>query len=428
MLDLTRLSKIELQEILITLNRKYEEFAAKNLKLDMSRGRPGADQLDLSMEMLEFHTDTDNFKTPSGTDTRNYGLIDGIPEAKELFAQMLEVSPKEIILGGNSSLSIMYDTIARAMSFGVYGSKPWGKLPKVKFICPSPGYDRHFAITELFQIEMITVDMKSDGPDMEAVEQLVAQDESIKGIWCTPKYSNPDGITYSDEVVDRLASMRTAAADFRIFWDNAYVVHHLTDQPDHLKNMMEACKAAGNPDRVYIFASTSKITFPGAGIAMMAASENNITWTKKLLGIKTIGPDKMNQLRHVRFLKDMDGILNHMKKHAAILKPKFDMVLDLLESELGGKNIATWNKPNGGYFISFNTMPGCAAATLKLAADAGVIMTPAGATFPYSKDPQDRNIRIAPTLPPVAELKTAMELLCICVQIASIQKLLETAK
>lgn len=428
MLDLTRLSMVELQESLTTLNKKYEEFTSKNLKLDMSRGRPGADQLDLSMEMLEFHADSDNFKTPSGADTRNYGLIDGIPEAKELFAQMLEVSPKEIILGGNSSLSIMYDTIARAMSFGVCGSKPWGKLPLVRFICPSPGYDRHFAITELFQIEMITVDMKQDGPDMEAVERLVAQDDSIKGIWCTPKYSNPDGITYSDEVVDRLANMKTAAADFRVFWDNAYVVHHLTDQPDHLKNIMEACKAAGNQDRVFIFASTSKITFPGAGIAMMAASENNIAWTKKLLGIKTIGPDKMNQLRHVRFLKNNDGILNHMKKHAAILKPKFDMVLDLLESELGGKNIASWNKPNGGYFISFNTMPGCAAATVKMAADAGVIMTPAGATFPYSKDPQDKNIRIAPTLPPVAELKTAMQLLCICVQIVSIQKLLETAK
>ena len=428
MLDLTRLSKSLLQDLLTTLNKKYEEFVSRNLKLDMSRGKPGADQLDLSMEMLEFNAASDSYITPSGTDTRNYGLIDGIPEAKELFAQMLEVSPKEIILGGNSSLSLMYDTIARAMTFGVCGSTPWGKLPKVRFLCPSPGYDRHFAITELFQIEMITVDMKQGGPDMETVERLVAQDDSIKGIWCIPKYSNPSGITYSDEVVDRLANMKTAADDFRIFWDNAYVVHHLTDQPDHLKNLMEACKSAGNPDRVFIFASTSKITFPGAGIAMMAASENNIAWTKKILGFKTIGPDKMNQLRHVRFLKNMDGILNHMKKHAAILKPKFDMVLDLLESELGGKNIASWNKPNGGYFISFNTLPGCAAATVKMASNAGVIMTPAGATFPYSKDPLDRNIRIAPTLPPVTELKTAMELLCICVQIVSIKKLLETAK
>ncbi len=425
-MDFTSLSKHDLKERLIELNSIYAKFISSNLKLDMSRGRPGADQLDLSMDMLEFHNAEDDFKTASGADTRNYGLIDGIPEAKELFAKMMEVSPKEIILGGNSSLSIMYDTISRAMTFGVCDSTiPWGKLPRVRFICPSPGYDRHFAITELFQIEMIPVDMNQDGPDMDEVERLVASDDSIKGIWCTPKYSNPEGITYSDEVVDRLAGMKTAAADFRIFWDNAYVVHHLTDKPDHLKNMMEACKTAGNPDRVFMFASTSKVTFPGAGIAMMAASENNIAQIKKMLAIKTIGPDKMNQLRHVRFLKDMDGIDRHMKKHATILKPKFDMVLDLLQSELGGKNIAWWNKPNGGYFISFNTMPGCAAATVKMAADAGVVLTPAGATFPYGKDPQDRNIRIAPTLPPIAELKTAMELLCVCVQIVAINKLLE---
>lgn len=426
MIDFTSLSKNELNERLIELNSIYAKFISSNLKLDMSRGRPAAEQLDLSMDMLEFHNPSDDFKTASGVDTRNYGLLEGIPEAKELFANMMEVSPKEIILGGNSSLSIMYDTIARAMTFGANDSSmPWGKLPKVKFICPSPGYDRHFAITELFQIEMIQVDMKHDGPDMDVVERLVAEDDSIKGIWCIPKYSNPDGSTYSDEVVDRLAGMKTAAADFKIFWDNAYVVHHLTDQPDHLKNIMEACKAAGNPDRIFMFASTSKITFPGAGIAMMAASESNIARVKKLLAFKTIGPDKMNQLRHVRFLKDMDGISRHMKKHAAILKPKFDMVLDILESELEGKNIAWWNKPNGGYFISFNTMPGCAAATVKMAADVGVVLTPAGATYPYGKDPQDRNIRIAPTLPPIAELKTAMELLCICVQIVAINKLME---
>lgn len=426
MIDFTKLSRIELMERLIQLEKKYEEYKAKNLKLDMSRGKPCSEQLDLSMDMLEFDTDKDNYTTSDGIDTRNYGLVDGIPEAKELFAQMLEVSPKEIIIGGNSSLSMIYDTIARAMFFGVYGSDvPWGKLPKVKFICPSPGYDRHFAIAELFQIEMILVDMKSDGPDMDAVERLAAEDESVKGIICIPKYSNPEGITYSDEVVDRLAGMRTAAKDFRIFWDNAYVVHHLTDNPDKLKNIMEACKAAGNPDRTFIFSSTSKITFPGAGIAMMAASENNIAQIKKLLGIQTIGPDKMNQLRHVRFLKDMDGIISHMKKHASILKPKFDMVLNILESELGEKNIASWNKPNGGYFISFNTLPGCACATVKMASEAGVVLTPAGATFPYGKDPLDRNIRIAPTLPPVSELKMAMELLCVCVQIVSIKKLLE---
>lgn len=425
-MDFTKLNNDELKGKLAFLNEKYEGFIAKKLKLDMSRGRPGADQLDLSLEMLNFPNANDSCKTAEGTDTRNYGLVDGIPEAKELFSKLLEVTPKEIIIGDNSSLSMMYDAIDRAMNFGVLGSKqPWNKLPKVKFICPSPGYDRHFAITELFNIEMIVVDMNSDGPDMDTIEKLVSEDDSIKGIWCTPKYSNPDGITYSDEIVDRLANMKTAANDFRIFWDNAYIVHHLTSRPDHLKNILEACKAAGNPDRVFIFASTSKITFPGAGIAMIAGSENNIVHIRKFLSIKTIGPDKLNQLRHVRYLKDLDGINEHMKKHAAILKPKFDMVLNILESELGDKNISDWNKPNGGYFISFNTLPGCAAATVKMAADAGVIMTPAGATYPYGKDPQDRNIRIAPTLPPVAELKMAMELLCICVQIVSIKKLLE---
>lgn len=425
-MDFTKLNNDELKGKLAFLNEKYEGFIAKKLKLDMSRGRPGADQLDLSLEMLNFPNANDSCKTAEGTDTRNYGLVDGIPEAKELFSKLLEVTPKEIIIGDNSSLSMMYDAIDRAMNFGVLGSKqPWNKLPKVKFICPSPGYDRHFAITELFNIEMIVVDMNSDGPDMDTIETLVSEDDSIKGIWCTPKYSNPDGITYSDEIVDRLANMKTAANDFRIFWDNAYIVHHLTSRPDHLKNILEACKAAGNPDRVFIFASTSKITFPGAGIAMIAGSENNIVHIRKFLSIKTIGPDKLNQLRHVRYLKDLDGINEHMKKHAAILKPKFDMVLNILESELGDKNISDWNKPNGGYFISFNTLPGCAAATVKMAADAGVIMTPAGATYPYGKDPQDRNIRIAPTLPPVAELKMAMELLCICVQIVSIKKLLE---
>lgn len=294
----------------------------------------------------------------------------------------------------------------------------------MKFLCPSPGYDRHFAITELFNIEMITIDMKENGPDMDTVEKLVAEDDSIKGIWCTPKYSNPTGITYSDEVVDRLAGMQTAAKDFRIFWDNAYIVHHLTDEHDRLKNILEACKKAGNPDRVYMFASTSKITFPGAGVAMMASSVNNINRTKKLLGIRTIGPDKINQLRHVMFLKDLDGIEQHMKKHAAILKPKFDTVTGILDSKLGDKNIASWSMPRGGYFISFDTMPGCASAVVKMAGEAGVVFTPAGATYPYGRDPQDRNIRIAPSMPPIEDLKVAMELLCICVQIVSARKLL----
>ena len=410
---------------LSVLEKEYDEFRARGLKLDMSRGKPCKEQLDLSVEMLAYPYRDKNFKTDSCADVRNYGMADGLPEAKELFAKMLEVSTNEIILGNNSSLSMMYDTISRAMTFGVYGSpEPWCRLPRVKFLCPSPGYDRHFAICELFNIEMITIDLKDDGPDMDTVEKLVAEDDSIKGIWCTPKYSNPTGITYSDEVVDRLASMRTAAKDFRIFWDNAYAVHHLTDEPDRLKNILEACKKAGNPDRVFIFASTSKITFPGSGVAMMAASENNINLIKKQLGIKTIGPDKINQLRHLMFFRDIDGIEQHMKKHAAILKPKFDMVTSILESRLGGKNIASWSKPKGGYFISFDTLPGCASDVVKMAGEAGVVFTPAGATYPYHKDPQDRNIRIAPTLPPAGELRTAMELLCICVEIVSIRKLL----
>jgi aspartate/methionine/tyrosine aminotransferase len=424
-MDMTKLGREELKNMLSSLEKEYDEFMARGLKLDMSRGKQCTEQLDLSLEMLAYPYRENNYRTASCADVRNYGFVDGLPEARELFAKLLEVSTDEIIAGNNSSLSMMYDAISRAITFGVDGhNNPWGKLPKVKFLCPSPGYDRHFAITELFNIEMITIDMKENGPDMDTVEKLVAEDDSIKGIWCTPKYSNPTGITYSDEVVDRLAGMQTAAKDFRIFWDNAYIVHHLTDEHDRLKNILEACKKAGNPDRVYMFASTSKITFPGAGVAMMASSVNNINRTKKLLGIRTIGPDKINQLRHVMFLKDLDGIEQHMKKHAAILKPKFDTVTGILDSKLGDKNIASWSMPRGGYFISFDTMPGCASAVVKMAGEAGVVFTPAGATYPYGRDPQDRNIRIAPSMPPIEDLKVAMELLCICVQIVSARKLL----
>lgn len=427
MTDYTRLSENELRNELNQLNELYEQFKSKNLKLDMSRGRPCTEQLALSNDMLKFPQVSEGFKTADGVDARNYGIIDGISEAKELFAEILEVSSKQIIIGNNSSLSMMYDTIDRAMHFGVYGSKaPWIKFPKIKFICPSPGYDRHFAITELFGVEMIVVDMLGDGPDIEAIEKLVADDPLIKGIWCIPKYSNPDGITYSDRVVDALASMKTAAEDFRIFWDNAYVVHHLSDKHDQLKNLLTACVDAGNPDRAFIFGSSSKITFPGAGIAFMAASENNIANIKKLIAYKTIGPDKINQLRHVRFLKNAKGVEEHMKKHAQILKPKFDMVLNLLSTQLKDKNIAQWNEPRGGYFISFNTLPGCAKAVVQMAAEAGVVLTPAGATFPYGKDPLDKNIRIAPTLPPISELKVAMELFCICVKIVTLKKLLNS--
>jgi aspartate/methionine/tyrosine aminotransferase len=421
MVGFAKMDSKSLQEYREGLFKRYEDFKSKKLKYDMSRGKPCQEQLDLSMGML----DITDYKSYDGTDCRNYGGIDGIPEAKQLFAELLEVNVDEIIVGGNAALSMIYDTISRAMFFGVLGSDlPWGKLPKVKFLCPSPGYDRHFAICELFGIEMIVVDMKSDGPDMEAVEKLVAEDETIKGIMCVPKYSNPDGITYSDDVVDRLASMKTKAKDFRIFWDNAYAVHHLTDRGDRLKNILETCKIAGNEDRVYIYTSTSKISFPGAGIAAMAASKANVSSIKKQLSVQTIGPDKMNQLRHVKFFKNMENLERHMKKHAEIIGPKFTAVLEILDRKLGGKDIAEWNKPNGGYFISLNTLDGCAKKVVAMAAEAGVVMTPAGATFPYGNDPRDRNIRIAPTLPSIDELRNAIEIFCICIQIASIDKYL----
>ncbi len=424
MSDFHALSAAERNGLYLKLQEKYEGYKKWNLRLDMSKGKPCPEQLRLSMGMLDLLKSDNDLMAAGGIDCRNYGGVGGIPEAKELFSQMLGVSADEIIIGGNSSLSMMHDTVSRAMLHGVYGSDaPWGKFPEVKFLCPCPGYDRHFAICELFNIKMINVDMTHDGPDMDKVEKLAREDESVKGIWCVPKYSNPDGITYSDEVVDRLAKMRTRAGDFRIFWDDAYTVHHLTDKPDPLKNMLTACKAAKNPDRVFIFSSTSKMTFPGSGIAMMAASENNLNWIRKQLSVQTIGPDKINQLRHVRFFRNLDHIKAHMEKHAAIIKPKFDTVLGILESELGGKNIASWNQPNGGYFISLNTLDGCAKAVVNMAAEAGVTLTRAGATFPYGKDPRDRNIRIAPTFPSLDELKTAIEVLCVCVQIVSMKKI-----
>lgn len=424
MADLTKADAGELLKLENELLKKYDSFVSQKLKLDIARGKPCPEQLDLSMGMFEFSA-REEYKAADGIDCRNYGDLEGIPEARELFSQMLEVSPKEIIIGGNSSLNMMYDAIARAFLYGVYQSEiPWCRLPSVKFLCPSPGYDRHFTICESLNIEMIVVEMKEDGPDMDAVEKLTAEDESIKGIWCVPKYSNPEGITYSDRVVDRFANLKPKARDFRIFWDNSYAVHHLTDKPDKLKNILEACKAAGNPDMVFIFGSTSKITLAGAGIAMMAASENNINFIKKQMAVQTIGHDKLNQLRHVRFLKNMENIERHMREHAKILKPKFDAVLSIMESELGGKNIAWWNKPNGGYFISLNTLDGCAKEVVSMVASAGVTLTKAGATFPYGRDPRDRNIRIAPSFPPIDELKKAIEILCTCVQISSIRKIL----
>ncbi len=404
-----------------TLVGQYEAFKSQGLKYDMSRGKPCPQQLDLALGLL----DIKDYKAEDGTDCRNYGGVDGIPEMKKMFAELLEASTDEVIVGGNAALNMIYDSVARAMSFGVTGSeKPWGKYEKIKFLCPSPGYDRHFAICELFGIEMIVVGMNADGPDMDAVEALVAADDTIKGVFCVPKYSNPDGITYSDAVVDRFAAMKTKASDFRIFWDNAYAVHHLSGTGDPLKNILQACKDAGNDDRVFVYSSTSKISFSGAGVAAMAASKANVALIKKQLGIQTIGPDKLNQLRHVKYFKDMDGVAEHMKKHAAIIGPKFDVVLDILDKQLAGKDIAWWNKPNGGYFVSLNTLEGCAKKVIAMTAAAGVVMTPAGATFPYGKDPLDRNIRIAPTFPSLDELKNAIEVFCICVQIVSIDQLL----
>ncbi len=391
----------------------------------MSRGKPGSDQLELAMPILDVLTSKDALNAENGFDTRNYGLLDGIGEAKRLFADMLEVLPENILVGGNSSLNLMYDSIARSMSFGVLGSTPWSKLDKVKFLCPVPGYDRHFAICELFGIEMINIPMNEFGPDMDMVEKLVSEDDSIKGIWCVPMYANPTGITYSNEVVKRFASLSPKANDFRIYWDNAYCVHHLNNTPDTLLNIFEEAKKNGKEDIVFEFASTSKISFSGAGIAVMAASVNNLNFIRSKLTIQTIGTDKINQLRHVKFYKNLDGIVEHMKKHQDILEPKFNTVLEILDKNIAPCNIATYTKPNGGYFISFDTMKGCAKRVGELCKDAGVVLTPVGATFPYGVDADNSNIRIAPTYPPVEELQIAMELFCDCVKLASIEKLLE---
>lgn len=418
------MSKEQLLTEKSVLEQQYAEYKAKGLKLDMSRGKPAPEQLDLSIDMLLHCLDGD-YKASNGIDCRNYGILDGIPEAKKLFEEMLSIGDDEIIVGGNSSLQLMYDTIIRALHFGVYGGdKPWGKCDKVKFLCPVPGYDRHFAICESLGIEMIPVDYKEDGPDMDEVERLVASDEQIKGIWCVPMYSNPTGITYSDEVVRRFAALKPAAKDFRIFWDNAYCVHHLSDDHDSLLNIIEECKKAGNPDMVFQFTSTSKISFPGGGLAVIVASKNNIDFIKNQMTVQTIGFDKLNQLRHCKFFKNYDGIKAHMKKHAAIIQPKFSVVLYVLNKEIAPLGIGKWVSPKGGYFVSFDAMEGCAKRIVSLAAEAGVVMTGAGATYPYGNDPKDSNIRIAPTFPSVDELRQAMEIFCVCVKLASVEKLL----
>jgi len=423
MAEYAKMDRNELIALQAELQAEYEKARALGLKLDMSRGKPGADQLDLCEGLLAAVSTSEEAYLGT-TDLRNYGGLDGIAPMKELFAELLGVSASEVIVGGNSSLNMMFDTIARAMLFGILGEKPWGQQGEIKFLCPSPGYDRHFAVCEAFGIKMIPVDMKADGPDMDAVESLISSDASIKGIWCVPKYSNPQGITYSDAVVDRFAALKPAAKDFRIFWDNAYCVHDLTDTPDTLKEILSACKAAGNPNLVFEFASTSKVSFPGAGVAVMAASEENIEAIKKIITFQTIGPDKINQMRHVRYFKDADGVRAHMKKQAALLAPKFDIVCDTLEKELSGLGIASWVRPNGGYFVSLDVLPGCAKAVHALLKDANVVMTKAGATYPYGNDPKDCNLRIAPTLPTVSELEAAMKMLCLCVRLAAVNKLL----
>ena len=420
------LSKEELLALKEDLNKQYEEAKAKGLKLDMSRGKPSSSQLDMERDFLDVIRSDSDVKTKSGTDCRNYGLLDGIPEAKKLMADMIGVAEDSIIVFGNSSLNIMYDTVARSMLFGVVGSTPWCKLDKVKFLCPVPGYDRHFAITEQFGIEMINIPMTEEGPDMDLVEKYVSEDPTVKGIWCVPKYSNPQGYTYSDDTVRRFAALKPAAEDFRIYWDNAYAIHDLyEDKSDELLEILGECEKMGNPDMVYEFVSTSKVTFPGSGISALASSKANLDSIKSTMTIQTIGPDKLNQLRHVIYFKDIDGMKAHMMKHAAIMRPKFEAIEDVLEKELGGLEIGSWTKPNGGYFISFEAMEGCAKAIVERCKDAGVILTGAGATYPYKKDPKDSNIRIAPTFPSEEELSTATDLFVLCVKLVSVEKLLQ---
>lgn len=422
------MTRDELLTLKDALQKEYDEYCALDLSLNMARGKPAKDQLDLSMPMLDIISSTTKCVDEAGTDLRNYGILDGIEEAKVLMASMLDDDPENVIVFGNSSLNIMYDTIMRCWVFGTLGATPWSQLEEVKFLCPVPGYDRHFGVTEAFGIKMIPVPMNEDGPDMDVVKELVANDASVKGIWCVPKYSNPGGVTYSDEVVRELASMPTAADDFRIFWDNAYTVHHLYDDvadQDQLLDIADVCVEAGNPNRYFKFGSTSKVTLPGAGISAMAASPENIADIKARMGVQTIGHDKINQLRHVKFLKDADGIAEHMAKHAAIIRPKFELVLETLSNGLEGTGCGSWSNPRGGYFISFDAPEGTAKRIVSLAKDAGVTMTGAGATYPYKNDPADSNIRIAPTLPPLEELDQAMKVFVTCVKLAAVEKLLE---
>ena len=424
------MSREELLSLKAELDKQFEDVKGKGLALDMSRGKPTPAQLDMTMGLMDALNSESDMKTESGVDTRNYGLMDGIPEAKRLMADIMGGVPVEnVIVYGNASLAIMYDTVSRSMTHGVLGSTPWCRLDKVKFLCPAPGYDRHFAITQLFGIEMITIPMTPEGPDMDLVEKYVSEDPAVKGIWCVPKYSAPQGISYSDETVRRFAALKPAAEDFRIYWDNAYAIHHLYDDKQaQILEIISECEKAGHPDMVYEFASTSKVSFPGAGIAAFASSKANIAEAKRFMTIQTIGHDKINQLRHVRYFKNIEGIQAHMRKHAAFIRPKFEAVLAVLDKELGGLEIGEWTRPLGGYFISFDAMEGCAKAIVAKCKEAGVTMTGAGATFPYGKDPKDSNIRIAPTYPTAEEMAEAADLFVLCVKLVSVEQLLAKQK
>lgn len=419
------MSRDELLSLKASLLEQYKTEEAKGLSLNMARGKPGATQLAISMPLLDEINSKSDMTTLLGNDTRNYGDWDGIGECRQLMADMMEVKKANVVVCGNSSLNIMYDTVVRSMVMGVNGLIPWCKLDKVKFLCPVPGYDRHFKITETFGIEMIPVPLGEDGPDMDMVEEYVSGDDAVKGIWCVPKYSNPTGITYSDEVVRRFANLKPAAADFRIFWDNAYCIHHLyDDMKDKIPNILEECEKAGNPDMVYVFASTSKISFPGSGVSAVATSLANMEYIKKFMTTQIIGHDKINQLRHARFFKNIDGLNAHMKKHADLMRPKFEAVLTVLDRELAGLEIGTWTRPRGGYFISFDSMPGCAKAIVAKCRDLGLVLTGAGATYPYGRDPKDSNIRIAPSFPTPEEMFEAAGMFALCVKIVSVEKLL----
>lgn len=418
------MSKEELYKVKEGLEKEYAKYKGMGLSLNMARGKPAATQLDLVMPMLDVLNSSSELIAEDGTDCRNYGELKGIPEARKLIADMVGSTPDHVFVYGNSSLNVMYDTVSRSFTHGVMGSTPWCKLDKVKFLCPVPGYDRHFGITQYYGFELIPIPMDDNGPDMDMVERLVSEDDSIKGIWCVPKYSNPAGITYSDEVVKRFAALKPAAKDFRIMWDNAYCIHEISDTPDVLLNIMDECKKTGNEDLPILFCSTSKITFPGAGVAAMAASENNLKVLREKYNYEIISYDKLNMLRHVRFFKDYDGVLKHMEKHKSVLKPKFEIVLDTLDKELAPADIASWKKPHGGYFVSVDVFEGTAKRTVALCKEAGVVLTGAGATYPLGIDPKDSNIRIAPTFPPNHELEVAMDVFCICARLAACEKIL----